>query len=344
MAEKFKLEQIFKKEWVIVFVVAIIFTVFSVSRASAVQTKPSTATSWYIYVTNNESDQTLYNWMYSVGYQAGQKDFSLPGTQNSLTILDFGQPWQSGTAQGVWSFNAAYGRFISASVVEESVKQFARGYYYGTSSDLQSQMRIAVGTNNYGSKTTYAHGQAWAQLVKNIGAWLLNNSPGSQTTVRGASDIEMGYSSPTVAYSWVNGYSNIWSSPYFLYNYGDSGGCPQSGTTKTPGKCNNNWTQENVQYVSWGAPPSYPIPEIYATTGANAKQWQQISLYSYLAHGNSIYFFGPLSQSQACAQRGGCSGTNNTPDQAWSQLWNALNGDSRTAQNMSWSTDIKWRK
>lgn len=336
--------RIFEKSLIAIFAVIIIFNNFNIPKADAVQTKPPTTTSWYVYVTNNETDQILYNWMYSVGYQAGKNDLALPGTQNGLTILDFGQPWQSGITQGAWSFNATYGRFINTSTIQEAVKQFAWGYYYGTGSDLQSQMRIAVGTNNYGSNTTYAHGQTWAQMVKNIGAWLSTNSPGSQTTVRGASDIEMGYSSPSTAYSWVNGYTSNWSSPYFLYNYGDAGGCPRSGTTKTPGACNNNWNQENVEYVSWGAAPSYPIPEIYATTGANAKQWQQISLYSYLAYGGSMYFFGPLSQSQACIQRGGCSGTNNTPDQAWIQLWNELNSDTRTAQNMSWSTDIKWRK
>lgn len=261
-----------------------------------------------------------------------------------ISELDFGQPWQSGATQGTWSFNATYGRFLSTSTIQEAVKQFAWGYYYGTGSDTQSQMRIAVGTNNYGSNTTYAHGQSWAQTINSIGVWLANNSPGSQVTVRGASDIEVGYSSSSTAYSWVNGYANSWSSPYYLYNYGDASGCPQSGTTGTPGACNNNWNQENVEYVSWGAPPSFPTPEVYATTGANAKQWQQISLYAYLAHGSSMSFSGPLSQSQACAQRGGCAGVNNTPDQAWTQLWNELNSDSRTVQNMSWSTDIKWRK
>ena len=144
---------------------------FFIPQARAAQTKPPTTTSWYVYVTSDEPDQTLYNWMYSAGYQAGRTDLSLPGTQYSLVVLDFGQPWQSGSTNGTWSFNATYGRFLSKSVIQEAVKQFALGYYYGTGNDVQSQLRAVVGTNNYGPYTTYEHGQLWAQLVKDIGAW-----------------------------------------------------------------------------------------------------------------------------------------------------------------------------
>src|SRR3989338_1456306 len=54
---------------------------FFVPQARAAQTKPPTTTSWYVYVTSDESDQALYNWMYSAGYQAGRTDLSLPGTK-----------------------------------------------------------------------------------------------------------------------------------------------------------------------------------------------------------------------------------------------------------------------
>lgn len=346
------LKQFFKKGWVIIFAVVIIFSTFNISNVGAVQTKPPTTTSWYVYVTSNETDQDLRNWMYSKGYEAGQKDLSLPGKQYSLAILDFGQPWLSGTTQGIWSFNKDYGRFLSASVIKEAVKWFAWGYYNGTGSDYDSQIRIAVGTNNYGPNVGYWHGQSWATMIKDIGVWLASNYIGSQVQARGASDIESDYSSPSTAYSWVDGYNSMWVPPYYLYNYGSANGCPTSGTTNISKSCPTpkstaqgwTWTQDNYQYVSWGADPSYPLPEIYNTTGANAKQWQQISLYSYLAKGGRMAFLGPLSQSQACVQRGGCYGFNNTPDQAWTQLWNEINSDSRTWQNLSYSTDIKWRK
>ncbi len=308
----------------------------------AVQTKPPKSTSWYVYTTSGESDSTLYTWMYNKGYEAGQIDLNTAGTQNSVAVLDFGQPWYQNNVYGTWSFNGTYGRFVSVSVIKEAVKQFSSGYYWGAGSDTSSQMRVVIGTNNYGSYTTYAHGQAWIQLVKD--ATTAVSSYASQVSVRGGSDIEIGYSGPSTASLWVNGYASGFSSPYYLYNYGDAAGCPTSGTTSSPGNCDNGWTQDDVEYVSWGASPMYPLPEIYSTAGGNAKQWQQIALYSYLAYSSDMVVLAPLSQSAACAQRGGCSGTNNTPQQAWNQLWTELNSDSRTAQDMQWSTDIKWRQ
>ncbi len=315
-----------------------------VSSTFAAQTKPPTTTSWYVYITSDESDQTFKDWMYNTGYAAGQNDLALAGTQTSLAILDFGQPWDVNGVSGTWSFNGTYGRFLSTSLILEGLEQYALGYYYGTGSDVASTMKVVAGTNNYGSKSTYAHGQAWAQMVKDFGTWLSQNSAGSQVSARGGDDIEPGYSTPTGAASWVNGYASIWASPYYLYNYGAANGCPTSGTTSMAAPCNSGWTQEDVEYVSWGASPAWPFPEIYNTAGSNAKQWQQISLYAYLAHGGRMTVLGPLSESQACAQRGGCTGINNTPDQAWSQMWTQLNNDTRTAQDMSYSTDIKWRK
>jgi hypothetical protein len=87
----------------------------------------------------------------------------------------------------------------------------------------------------------------------------------------------------------------------------------------------------------------YPLPQIYATAGGNAKQWQQIVLYGKLRYGHPPFISGPLTQYEACLQKGGCTGTNNTSTQAWSQMWNALNADSRTVGSMTWSTDIKWK-
>src|SRR5688500_17855410 len=97
--------------------------------AIAAQAKPPTSTSLYVYVTSNETNATLYDWAYGAGYRAGRRDLSLAGTQNDTVILDFGQPWASGTTRGTWSFNATYGRFVTTAAIAEAVKQFAWGYY-----------------------------------------------------------------------------------------------------------------------------------------------------------------------------------------------------------------------
>lgn len=319
--------------------IATVLIIFNITAVYAAPAKPPTSTSWYVNYVSGDTDQILYDWMYNRGYEAGQIDLNLAGTQNSVAILHFGQPMIQGTTYGA----SGYGRFLSAAVVKEAARQFARGYYFGSGSDTSSQMRIVVGTSNDGTSVTNAHGQAWAQLIKDIGVAI--NPYASQVSVRGGSDLEVDWStSGTTAVNWVNGYASTWAPPYFLYNFGDAAGCPTSGTTNIPGSCNNGWTQDTVRYISWGAAPSYPLPQIYSTAGGNAKQWQQISLYSYLAFGGRMSILGALSQSQACAQRGGCTGINNTPQQAWDQLWTELNNDARTAQNLSWSTDIKWRQ
>lgn len=120
------------------------------------------------------------------------------------------------------------------------------------------------------------------------------------------------------------------------YDWGDAGGCPPYGS------CNNGWTQGDVWYISWGASPSWPLPLIYNTVGANADQWYNLSLYSYLNHGGRMDIRGSGTEYQACQQRDYCSGIDNTPAQGWTQLWTALNNDSRTAQSLRWSTDVKW--
>jgi hypothetical protein len=52
---------------------------------------------------------------------------------------------------------------------------------------------------------------------------------------------------------------------------------------------------------------------------------------------------GVMSQHRACRQsRDPCWGMNNSPAKAWRQLHRWLNGDSRTAQPLHWSTDITW--
>jgi hypothetical protein len=88
-----------------------------------------------------------------------------------------------------------------------------------------------------------------------------------------------------------------------------------------------------------------PIPQIYATSGVNARQWQQLDLYGAIHHGDGMYFYGAMSQHAACFQMGGCNRTNNTPQQAHDQLLWHLNTDGRTRQDVIETvTDIRWHR
>lgn len=230
---------------------------------------------------------------------------------------------------------------VSMDDIGIAVQYYAWGYYSCLLEDFSSHLTIAVGTNNYfGGYVTYAHGQAWAEMINDINSWLISNGYSGQVLAVGASDIEIGWNTPQISHDWVAGYDSANEWP--LYSFGDAAGCPPSGecgTSSFP-----SWTQEDVWFHAWGAPPSYPLPLIYANSGINANQWYEMSVYSYEAHGEAITFVGAVTQFQACQQRPSpiCDLLDNTPGEGWSQLRGFLNSDPRTMQNLPWVTDFKW--
>lgn len=94
-----------------------------------------------------------------------------------------------------------------------------------------------------------------------------------------------------------------------------------------------------VAYVSYVDDPSLPWPEIYNSPSGdsnpyaanNAYQWQLITLYVYF-HGIRMQSWAALSQYEACQEMPPCDpSVMNTPIESWTQLYNALNSDSRTS-------------
>jgi hypothetical protein len=291
------------------------------------QAAPASTTSRYMATVDGP---TLYN---EGCAQGGAAD-------NGIAVLDFGQPWVQDGTYGTILFDAA-GTFASTADIESAVEQFLRGYW--VCSPSSTFLRLGIGTSNYHGATGGGHGQAWASLVDAVGGWISSPpSYASQEAARGAIDMEMGWNTGDASRNWADGYAAATSTPY--YNYGDCEGCPTSGSVLgIPGwTVNNGWTQEDVWYVSYGVPPAFALPEIYLTNGVNAAQWQKLSLYSQVNHGNPIYFLGAFTQFQACIGGGGCPGANNRPSDGWAQLYNALNSDWRTAQQLNWSSDITW--
>ncbi|ADU51648.1 hypothetical protein Tmar_1538 [Thermaerobacter marianensis DSM 12885] len=273
--------------------------------------------------------------MYDLGCEWGTKDRNTDGTQYRLMILAYGMPKYQNGAYGASAFNG----FVSTSQIAAAVQELGRGYYVCTGYDTSSQLQIAVGTSNYGSSVTYGHGQAWANMVNSINDWFKSRGYSSQVYAVGASDMELGWNSPSVTKNWVNGYDSVNLHP--LYNFGDAAGCP---STETSGNayCSNGWYQADVYYISWAAPPAVPTPQIYRNDGIQARQWWSISLYGYKYGSGSMRFRASLTQYQACQQNGCDPSIDNTPEQGWKQLWDALNHDSRTTSTVTYATDIRW--
>jgi hypothetical protein len=94
--------------------------------------------------------------------------------------------------------------------------------------------------------------------------------------------------------------------------------------------------------------PAQAVPEIYLSTGANARQWQTLSKYSALKKGSRIDFSGVMTQYGACQQRGGCTFSDgsdmmNTPEEGLSQLWTYTFNDAATRMSgIRWMTDIRY--
>ncbi len=300
--------------------------------AGAAPTAPPRYISRYM---TTASGSTLYNY----GCAQGTFDLNRAGTQHSTVVLDFGAVYYSST-RGTYMATLFGGTDQPLSTVREGVKQYGRGYWICTGGDLSSTTEVGMGTNNSAGSVTYSAGAFFANRVDEVGSYYATIA---QVSAAGANDIELGWSGPTAARNWVNGYGS--ANNYRMFNYGDAAGCPTDhipSSTECGTAAHPEWGAEDVWYVSWGALPAWPVPEIYTTSGSQAKQWKYLSLYGYTHHGSSMNFVASLTQYYACLQVGGCSGTNNTPAQGWSQLWDQLNSDSRSADTSFHSTDIRY--
>lgn len=319
----------------ILLAIALFWFITPLRIAFAAPTPPPYTTSWYLDISNPANLSTT---LYNMGCTLGTHDYNTAGTQDNVVILLFGKPGYSGSTCSTV--------FLSTAQIANAVEQFGWGYYKCTLTDTTSQVYVAAGVNNSGSTVGYNHGSAWAAMTNNINSWISANGYSSQVKVRASGDMEMDFNDATSTKDWVNGYSASYGgNSLYLYDVGSAAGCPISGNPTANSPCNNEWVVDDVQYVSWGTTPLYPLPEIYNTAGANASQWYMISLYSYVYKGGPLYFLGSLTEYQACLQMGGCTGINNSPGTGWTQLWNTITADYRTYQSiLRWSTDMKWNQ
>jgi hypothetical protein len=197
-------------------------------------------------------------------------------------------------------------------------------------------------------------------MVNELNSWLIQQQYTSQIGFSGGSDMETNFRDPSEAREWASGYSS--TAAYRLYNFGNASGCPLDYPPTEPKKptdieaqpCDTKgWTQADVLYVSWQSGKSWPLPEIYNTTGANAQQWYRIALYNYAIFDGRMHFEGTLSQFEACEQHRDpitgdlspdCVGTSNTAQRAHHQLLMLLSSDpyDRVYEPLYWVSDIMW--
>jgi len=288
--------------------------------------------------------------LYNLGCEYGHNDRDEAGIQDSLVILAYGDSYYDSTndTYGVKMFGTGKATTYD---LAEAIKQFGVGYYDCTEYDSLSHIIIAPGTtNSVSGSSSYNNelGQVWAGMVNSINAWFVDKGYSGQVQAAGANDMELWLNSSTNTKAWVSGYKE--KARYELYNFGDAAGCPTS--LKNGGVCATRngyayyyWDMEDVAYISNAI--GYAVPEIYLVDGTNAQQWYVLSRYAADHTGARLEFAGLMTQEQACRQRSGCTPTyythtNNSPDDAYEQLYSRLSADSATAQELKYSTDIMW--
>jgi hypothetical protein len=267
--------------------------------------------------------------------------------ESGIVVLDFGYPiYNTSTGQYGTILPDAAGTYISFGDIGWILTGFVGGYYYCATTPGQ-HIVLALGTNNspkHGGVVT-AHGQRWGQLVDDMVRYINMDPPATdKISIAAAVNIELQLNTFTPTRDWLNAYQPTNRNP--IYNFGNCNSCPWfGGPTWTP---SNGWTPENIYYVSYGADLAWPLPLIYRTDGQHADQWYRISRYTYTNPERPMYFAGAMTQWYACVDSPveDCHAlqTDNTPSQGWTQLWQALNADPVTAQNLDWSTDIRWDK
>src|SRR5262245_41279073 len=233
----------------------------------------------------------------------------------------------------------------TTSGITQTVQNFVRGYAY-CRTNRSLRILVGVGTSNSaidGKTATWlgGHGHAWGSMVVALNAWANHWYPGF-ALVLGAWDFEPSWSTFPKADAWLNAYSATSGRPLMFIN-ASADGCPTTAAVNGP--CNNGWSQSRVWHLAWQHRTSIPMPQIYATSGVNAHQWQLISLWASTSGYGRMIFAGTMSQSGACAQAGAgaCRGTNNTPQTADNFLRWWLNTDQRTFQTgANAMTDVRW--
>lgn len=301
------------------------------------KTQPITSNSYYMITIQS-------SFAYQLGCAAGNQHAETPGSQDSISVLDFSYPVDFGNG----TYGAELFGFgpVPLASIETAVKNMMLGYYQCTGSDRQSNLIIGVGTNNKPTSTNTlakmrAHGIAWANMVNRINQWAKDQHIFHQVQAFGASDIELGWNSPAMSRAWVDGYASTGHYPYI--HFGDAAGCPYAERPYLD--CGTgtfaDWTSEDVWYVAYGNPAAMTTPLIYLTSGVHAQQWAFLSAYSVMAHGSPLLISGVFTQAQACAQWG-CAGTDNLPEEAFEQLYTELHKNPQTAQEIRWKTDIRW--
>ena len=262
-------------------------------------------------------------------------------TQGRMTLF-FGAPTET---QGQFGATLWGGSDRTARQAGELVQAFIRGYAWCRQSPGQ-QLIVGMGTSNStidrrNDLWAAGHGVEWATVARDVNGWAATYYPGV-AQVDGAWDVEPSWSTYPRAEAWMRGYDSVPGRRGVHANF-SADGCPRDSAGG--GACNNGWNQHQLWRLAWQYDPALPMPQIYATSGVNARQWQKIDEYGARAQNDGMTFVGAMSQRGACLQMGGCAKVDNGPLEARDFLLQYLNGSPLTQQAaLETTTDMHWHR
>ncbi|MBI5034203.1 MAG: hypothetical protein HZB51_27090 [Chloroflexi bacterium] len=271
--------------------------------------------------------------------------------ETGIVILDFGYPYYDSTSQNYGTKLLLLGNpFVGGWTIENLAWEFIHGWV--TCAPADKTLEVAIGLNNSPNfwQLTAAHGTFWAETVSDL-AYLVSHDSSTmyRVSVAGAMDIEFQWNTAANTRPWVDAFDPGWLAPF--YNFGSCDSCPWfEHTNWTPHDF--GWEMEDIYYISTRISDHgtvyLPFPQIYKRNRQHADQWYRVSLYGLNTHNNALNFRGTLTQYYACHEYDNwddCypANTYNTPEEGWTQLWQALNANFFTSLGAPVvSSDIRW--
>jgi hypothetical protein len=301
--------------------------------AAATPDPPAWAHAWYL-------SSTVPNHYYNLGCTLANNVDSGVRPVDSLTILQFGGAVKFSSTS--WGATLYGGPDSTTPTIKNLAQQFGQGFYDCIHNRFATA-KVTIGTNSstiqgWSQSDLDAHGRAWGQMVNGANTWAASQGISSVVSFAGSNDMEVEWTSPWTARTWVNGFRaaiNNWN----LFNVGNATDCTAGSYACWPG-----WDKSDLWYISWGSGFSNAAPQIYATSGHNATQWYAVSRWGVDNHSAAgpVNFVSSVSQAARCQGTSpppGCSNADITPDQSWTFLWNALH-PGPTSDDIRWSENF----
>lgn len=308
-------------------------------RVPSIAADPSALNVWF---PETVPDRGSPRWLVPIGsYVRGKDVFPLDATlpaaeaaaceqatkvTQGVIILSFGKQVDGGT------------NGFGMPMTYDDITRVATAWASGLARCATGPWELALGTSNSGGITNFngfTGGARWAQLLR-----ATRSVTDGRVTVSAANDLEPGWGPSGQARAWVDGF--VRTEPTIrLWNFGSADGCPTSATKII---CGNNWTIDDIVWVSAQAGPNIVVvPQIHTASGTLARQWARI-MSRARTMGVTMTIAGVSVQTAACTQvRGGCPTTGVSAWDAWQQMRTAVDALPDIANSpVGAPVDIRW--